>query len=685
MDDPAQQYSRRMSVNSKIPLHQLAAYGSGGIIPIALFNVAGILVGLMGNISLGLSAFWLGFILIIPRLWDAVSDPIIGHLSDNTRTRWGRRRPFILIGGILVAVFFVVLWWIPKGEFVRHWFPDESGFQVFQLIYILAALLLFFTATSLFEIPHGALGMEMTTDHHERTRLFSAKSFAGNLFAMSTPWLFALANMQIFKGTGGNEADGMRYVSLMVAAILIPLSLWWFFRLKEPGFKKVESQKKTQFWTDMKLVISNRNFLLLTLTVFTLAMGFNFVQLLGSYIPIFYVFSGDKVAGATLLGINGTVWAITGVLAVFPLNLISPRLGKRKTLMLAMLLMIAAQLSKIVCYNPNYPYLIIIPTMLLSVGMLFFFTLGSSMVGDICDEEELNTGNRTEGSYYAVFWWFIKIGSALASFVAGALIVFTMFDEAQVTKVDKLQGNINELSVLIEKYEKTDFENLDLHNKTLRPDISITLEEADEYIKYLNKEISRTSNNPYKYLDNFLTEKNEILSSALLSVQNAKEYLEKLPVTDTGPDPEQMSGDVIYKALMQTKLLKAEYGAFDLEASMRNQTQNPRVMRKEKSLLHYTSLLKNINDISITLDQIRTDEHQIEAISKIDEINERLVDLRQQSPFTLLMMRLVEIGIPVLLSLMSMFFILRYTLTERRLVEIKELLQQRNAAAENAD
>src|SRR5688572_20843297 len=170
---------------ARIPLAQLAAYGAGGIIPIALFNIAGILVGLMGNISLGLSAFWLGVILVIPRLWDAVVDPVIGHLSDNTRTRWGRRRPYLLVGGILVAVFFVVMWWIPKGDTVRGWFPSESGYQWFQLAYILVTLTLFFTAVTLFEIPHSALGAEMATDSHQRTRLFGAKSFVGNLFAMS--------------------------------------------------------------------------------------------------------------------------------------------------------------------------------------------------------------------------------------------------------------------------------------------------------------------------------------------------------------------------------------------------------------------------------------------------------------------------------------------------------------------
>src|SRR5664280_903200 len=168
---------------------------------------------------------------------------------------------------------------------------------------------------------------------------------------------------------------------------------------------------------------------------------------------IFYVFGGNKVAGAYLLGMNGTIWDITGLLAVFLLNWISPKLGKRNTRAISVLLMSLAQLSKIVCYNPGFPYLIIIPTVLLSMGMLFFFTLGSSMVGDICDEDELKTGYRAEGSFYSIFWWFIKMGTALASFVAGSLIVLTMFDETQVTKVDSLQGSIRELRSKIQYWE----------------------------------------------------------------------------------------------------------------------------------------------------------------------------------------------------------------------------------------
>lgn len=666
----------------RLHFSQLAAYGAGGIIPIALFNVAGILVGLMGNISLGLSAFWLGAILIVPRLWDALSDPIIGHLSDNTRTRWGRRRPYLLIGGLLVAVMFVIMWWIPKGDMVRTWFPSDTGYQWFQLSYILVTLLLFFTAVNIFEIPHGALGMEMTTDYHERTRLFSAKSFVGNLFAMSTPWLFALASMEVFKGPGGNEADGMRYVSIMIAAILIPLSFWWTLKLREPQFVKAAKQEKTPFWLDMKRTASNRNFIMLTLTIFTLAMGFNFVQLLGSYIPIFYVFGGDKVAGARLLGINGTIWAITGLLAVFPLNWISPKLGKRNTLTIAILLMVLAQFSKIVCYNPHFPYLIIIPTMLLSAGMLFFFTLGSSMVGDICDEDELKTGYRAEGSFYSIFWWFIKMGTALASFVAGALIVFTMFDQTQVTKVDSIQGDIRAMRARVQYWQghqSLSSANAEWVAKT-KTQTAEALQEAKDYLKYLDKESLKNQDEGNQYLPEYPSLRKSRLLNAKSITNATVTGLEQLQLR-LEPAGSQIAASGIDSLInsaipltLQTKLEKAKMHSFELMAHLEAKS-----LKNTDSKAHYQEIINNITVISNNIAGMNTSLKPDLLNKELGAIESKIAPLTKQSPYTLLMMRVVEIGLPILLSLFSIFFLLRYSLTEKRSHEIKVLLKQRNA------
>ncbi|MGE3242597.1 MAG: MFS transporter [Pirellulales bacterium] len=576
----------------RVPWNQLIAYGLGGLIPIALFNIAGQLMGLLGNISLGLSAFWLGTIMIVPRLWDACSDPIIGHLTDNTRTRWGRRRPFILLGGIAVAVSFVAMWWVPRGDWIREILPNDAAFNWFQLVFILLGLLVFFTACNLFEIPHGALGMEMSDDYHERTRLFSAKSFLGNLFAMGTPWLLFLAALEIFSGKGGNIADGMRYLSLFIAAILIPLSVWWFFALREPRLYATEVRKKPDFWRDMEATVTNKTFVRLTFIVFTLAMGFNFVNLFSYYITIFYLYGGDADAASKLLGIGGTTWAVTGLVAVFPLNVISRRVGKSRTLLIAIVLMCIAQLSKIVCYNPSAPYLVLIPTVLLSTGMLMFFTLGSSMVGDVCDEDELRTGTRSEGSYFSVYWWFIKLGTAFASFVTGILLVYTNFDEAQSVGVDALKANV----------------------AVIRTEANAWLEQQID--------------------QEFDTSKLDAEIAELL-----------------------LNADKLDKHFLNSAAAKHDYIHMQQLASKLNQ------LRAEGSALQ----------------QARKDaaEASAEFVSRADALPDRLLQLRKQSPTTLFRLRLIEIGLPLMLSVVSILLTLRYPLTEQRCYEIKELLKRR--------
>jgi glycoside/pentoside/hexuronide:cation symporter, GPH family len=612
------------AADERVPWSQLIAYGMGGVIPIALFNIAGQLMSLLGNISLGLQPFVLGAIMVVPRLWEALSDPIIGHVSDNTRTRWGRRRPFIVVGGLLVALSFVAMWWVPYGEWIRGFFSSEASYNWFQLAYILGGLLIFFTACAVFEIPHGALGLEMSADPHERTRLFSAKSFLGNLFAMGTPWLIALANLEFFRGIGGNLVDGMRYVSIFISAVLAPMTIWWFVSLREPGFAVARGQKKTRFWHDMRTTVSNKTFLILTGTVFSLAMGFNFVQIFANYITIFYLYGGNVTPASLLLGINGTVWAVTALVAVFPLNWLSKKYGKRNALLIAILLMCAAQLSKIFCYRPGVlfqfdlpaalasadkrtftvqgPYLVLLPTMLLSAGMLMFFTLGSSMVGDVCDEDELATGTRSEGTYYSVFWWFIKMGTALASAVMGGLLVFTAFDERQNVTVDALNGDIAVMKAEAEKWQQEGIK-------------------TDSHIAKIGSQLDKAKNDADKLRRHF--------DERLQSHGDQADHLHGL--------------------IERTELVRSELDR--IREKIRNEAPVP-----------------------------------AELVGQSDQLLVATTFLKQQTPRSLFRLRLFDIGVPLMLSVASIVLLLRYPLTEARSYEIKEALKRRRAelAAANA-
>jgi GPH family glycoside/pentoside/hexuronide:cation symporter len=586
---------RQSTAAERVPWDQLIAYGMGGIIPIALFNIAGQLMGLLGNISLGLGAFWLGTIMIVPRLWDGIADPIMGHISDNTRGRWGRRRPYILVGGIATALSFVAMWWVPRGEWIRETFTTEAAYNWFQLAYILAGVLLFYTSTTIFEIPHGALGMEMSGDYHERTRLFSANSFLGNVFAMGTPWLIALAGLEWIRGPGGDLIDGMRYVAMSVAALLIPMSVWWFVALREPGFAVAKEQPKSDFWHDMRTTVSNRTFLKLVAIIFTLAMGFNFVQIFSYYITIFYVYGGDAYNAGLLLGWNGTAWAVTALVAVFPLNWLSKRVGKNRTLLVAILLMCAAQLSKIFCYNPEFPYLVMIPTVLLSAGMLMFFTLGSAMLGDVCDEDELQTGTRNEGSYYSVYWWFMKVGTALANFVMGVLLVYTAFDEQQSKLVDAVRAGVNRVQA-----------------------------EAKTWTSQPGDATSRTA------------ELTAQIDKVISETDRLRQHLVERAAANTEETQHRES------LIAQTDAVRAKAVA----------------LREQSS-----SLAKTPGEI-------------------VREANGLLEDVRlltRQTPQSLFRLRFVEIGLPLVLSCVSILLTLRYPLTEARWKEIKDALNKRHA------
>lgn len=397
----------------KVPVKQKIAYGLGAMSTNVAINSLGNYTMLIYNVGLGISPVLMGIAQFVPRLWDAVTDPLVGNLSDNTRSRFGRRIPYIFVGAIVLGITFALLWMAPRG-----W----NEYATFG--YFLVMSLLFFTAVTVFDVPRGALGYEMTNDYHERTRLFAYCSFIINIGAITTPWLYFIANLKIFN----DEVEGMRYVGLVMGCILTLGGVVCALVCKETKLEQARHQDRVKFWDSVVMTCKNRTFLWLLAVVVLVALGFYFVNGLTQYIIIYYVYGGDKAAGSVLIGWVGTLWALLSLPGVFLMTWVATRIGKSKTVMVFLLVMGLGNTLKIFCYSQAHPYLILIPTASLSLGMLVLFSLVYAMLADICDEDEIVTGKRREGSYHAIYGWWFKVGIATGLLVAGFVLKATGFD-----------------------------------------------------------------------------------------------------------------------------------------------------------------------------------------------------------------------------------------------------------------
>ena len=406
----------------RVPLGQKVAYGMGAVVTIVAVNSVVQLTSLFYVVGLGVSAIWIGYAQAFPRLWDAVVDPFLGNMSDNCRSRYGRRIPFLVVGGILIGIAFWLLWTVP-----RDWSkPGMFG-------YFVVASLFFYTVVPIYAIPHGALGMEMTQDYHEKTSIWAFASFIGNIGALTLPWVYYLANRPFFHG---DTVNGIKWVCLGMSVVLTGAAMLCAFVCKEGKFKQASTQERVPILESFKTTYRNVTFVKLVIAFVLLIVGFQLVIGFSNYIQIFFIFRGNTDAASTLMAENGTLWAIVGIAGVIPMTWLSKRYGKRFTVVLALAIICAGNLSKVVCYNQAYPYLTLIPTFCLSLGMVMCFSLVGSMISDICDEDELQTGIRREGIYWAVYNWWWKVAVSIATVISGYLQRVTGFVEGAATQAD---------------------------------------------------------------------------------------------------------------------------------------------------------------------------------------------------------------------------------------------------------
>ncbi len=431
----------------RISLMHKVIYGLGAFVNNLLAAAIGGMVIVL-NLGLGMNPALVGLLGALPRLTDAITDPLMGYISDNTRSRWGRRRPYIFVGAIIAGVVFAILWQLPLGK-SENWY----------FWYFLVGSFIFYLGYTIFATPWVALGYELTPDYHERTRLMGVQNFMGQLAYIVAPWFLLIMQAEMFDGM----VDGASWLAIAIALLTIAVGILpaIFLRerfshpplteeqiaAKESGVSIWEIVKKNmvEFFQGFLTTIRVGAFLKLCAATFLVFNGFMLISSFQFYVIIYYVFGGDTELGAEYAGWSGTIGAVSAFIVIAIVTWMSTRFGKRRAFFIAIGISIVGYGMKWFCYNPEIPWLLLVPAPLMAFGLGGLFTLMGSMIADVCDLDELQTSERREGMFGSIFWWVVKLGMALALAGGGFLLNATGFDVA-------LEGNQTERTIFLMRF-----------------------------------------------------------------------------------------------------------------------------------------------------------------------------------------------------------------------------------------
>ena len=414
----------RVAPEDRIPAGQKAAMSLGYTVD---HLAAGVTTGLLWmpffNIGLGMSPALLGLVLMILRGWDALTDPVMGNISDNTRTRWGRRRPYIALGAVLTAVCYLMLWRVPVGL--------APSLQFSALVIVGIG---FFTAFTIWSMPFYSLQMELTPSYDERTRLAAWTAIAGKLVYLGGGWILAFVTGKWFIDQATGKADiivGMQATSWIVAALILILGLLPALFVRERYYAGTTSrQARTPFWASLRESCRCRPLWNLIGISFFLILGGAINNTLGQYVSIYLVNEGRLADAAILNGWKSTLVMIVGVAGIPFWTWLSEHLDKKIIVGLMLSASVTGHLLNLVCLRPDMPYLMLVPAVFETgaIGAVWLFL--PSMKADVADHDEMVTGRRREGSLNAFYSWFAKVAITAGAGVGGLAVQLTGFDVA---------------------------------------------------------------------------------------------------------------------------------------------------------------------------------------------------------------------------------------------------------------
>jgi len=376
------------------------------------------------NQVIGLHAGTVGIAIMAAMVVEAFVDPLFGFLSDNTRSRWGRRHPWMYASALPVAVAYI------------HGNPPQWG-ETALLFYLFGAALLVRIALSAFEIPSSALGPELSADYDERTRLFSYRylfGWAGGLGMLSLAYaVFLVPDAQHPNGLlNGVGYSHMAWFAAIVMAVAIVVSSWGLHPEIEHLPKLAETHATlAEHFRDFRTTIANKGFLILMAAGVCAYAGQGVGFALSNYM---YQFVWE-FRGADYLFLSAAL--LTGALTAF---LLAPRVTRnadkgRAAAIFAVsngvLIVLPYALRQLGMFPGNESPVqlpILLAIWVANVGCsVGSFILGASMLSDVVEESELRTGKRSEGVFFAGGFFVQKAVGGLGIFIAGIILSAAAF------------------------------------------------------------------------------------------------------------------------------------------------------------------------------------------------------------------------------------------------------------------
>ncbi|MBN1883542.1 MAG: MFS transporter [Deltaproteobacteria bacterium] len=399
--------NERLSWGTKLGFGAGDIFGGGAMVIIGFFYLF-----FLTDVLL-ISPVLAGVVFLVSKMWDAVSDPIMGIISDRTRTRFGRRRPYFLLGVVLVFLSFFMMW-----------FPVDFERETHRFIFVLAAYIFFSTSYTIVMIPYLALASELTTDYNERTALTSVRM----VFSMVSSLVCAVLPLEIVK-TFPEVRTGYIVMALVFASLFSLPFLATFFATKE----RPEFQKEPETFNFKRTFVEpfkTPTFIhVLLMYLFSMAT-MDIVMSIMMYFMTYYIKRPDEanyVLGALL---------IAQIVAIPLFAVISGKIGKKRTFVYAAIMWLVTMCFSLLITPDNHDIVIYVFCAIVGIGSGGIVVMIYSILPDVPDVDELYSERRREGIFSGLMTFLRKASSALGIFIVSQIIFWAGYLKPVETIID---------------------------------------------------------------------------------------------------------------------------------------------------------------------------------------------------------------------------------------------------------